>query len=131
VNSTQEQWELIDGLYHCHRHNGEPFERGDVCHACASDPGPRIDVQASAIEDVEARAVEAEVRQVAKTAKRTADELLAGDNKLERVTSVKFYELHIKATRLWHELHAKRMQIESDERLVEHDRKALGIRGSN
>jgi hypothetical protein len=131
VNSTQEQWELIDGLYHCHRHNSEPFERGEACHACTSDPGPRIDVIAALAADTEARAAEAEVRSVAKVAKRTAEELLEGDNKLERVTSTKFFDIYLKSMRLWREMRTARIDKEFEAGLVQHDRQQSGLRGPN
>jgi len=130
VNSTQEQWELIDGLYHCHRHNSEPFERGEVCHACASDPGPRIDVQASAIEDVEVRSVEAEVRTAAKTCKRIADSLASGEGR-DLLLAPKYYDSFAKLTRLWKEMHADRMLDESDVRREALAKRLSGVRGHN
>lgn len=129
---NQEQWVYdAEGNGSCKRHPTEPgFVRGEPCYACASDPGPRIDITAAAIEDVEARAVEAEIRSLAKELKRTAEEFLEGTGR-ERIDAAKFVDCYIKATRLWSELHTKRMQVESDERLVEHDRKVAGLRGSN
>jgi hypothetical protein len=130
VHSTHEQWELIDGLYHCHRHNPEPFERGEVCHACSSDPGPRIDVIAQAIDDTEARAAESEIQTAAKMCKRTAEELLEGTAQ-ERLAAPKFYDTYLKAMRLWREMRSERLAVARDAALIEHDRRVSGLRGSN
>lgn len=130
MNSTSEQWEQIDGLWHCHRHNPEPFEIGDVCHACASDPGPRIDVIASAAQDAEARAAEAEVLSLAKQMKRTCEEFLEGTGR-DRLDAVKFGDSYLKAMRLWREMRTDRINKEFEAALVEHDRKVAGLRGSN
>ena len=131
MNPSHAEWAYdAQGIGHCPRHASEIFERGEPCFACSSDPGQRIDIKEGAAEDVEARAVEAEVRSLAKAMRRTAGEFLEGTGR-ERIDAVKFADSYAKLTRLWHELHVKRMQVESDERLIEHDRKVAGLRGHN
>ena len=129
---NQEQWVYdAEGNGSCRRHPSEPgFVRGEPCFACASDPGPRIDVAAAAIEDVEARAVEAEVRSAAKTCKRLADEAAAGEGR-DLLLAPKFYDSFAKLTRLWNEMHSERMQNEADERREELAKRLSGIRGHN
>ena len=129
---NQEQWVYdAEGNGSCKRHPTEPgFLRGEPCYACTSDPGPRIDVQAAQVEDVEARAVEAEVRSLAKGMKRVADELLKADGR-ERVDAVKFADSFAKLTRLWNEMHSERMQNESDERDRALAKRLSGLRGPN
>lgn len=131
MNPTHAEWTYDpQGVGRCPRHPTETFERGEPCFACASDPGPRIDVQEGAIEDVEARAVEAEVRSLAKGVKRVADELLKADGR-ERIDAVKFVDSFAKLTRLWNEMHSERMQNESDERRAALAKRLAGIRGHN
>lgn len=129
---NQEQWVYDSaGVGRCLRHPTEPnFERGEICFACSSDPGPRIDIQESAGEDTEARAVEAEVRHLAKVMKRTAEELLDGTGR-EKLDAVKFADSFAKLTRLWNEMHSERMQSEADERREELAKRLSGIRGPN
>jgi hypothetical protein len=130
VNSTHEQWELIDGLYHCHRHSPPPFERGEVCHACSSDPGERIDVVAQAIDDTEARAAESEIQSVARRNKRQAEAFSKGTPQ-EQIAAIKFDDIFLKATRLWSELRTARLIVARDWELVEQARRLAGLRGSN
>lgn len=128
---SQEQWELVDGLYHCHRHaDAPPFEIGDVCHACASDPGQRIDVIAQAVDDVEARAAENEVREVARRNKRQAEALAKGTAQ-DKLAAPKFDDIFLKSMRLWREMRDARLAVQRDWELIEHDRKVAGLRGSN
>lgn len=129
---NQEQWVYdSEGNGSCLRHPTEPgFIRGEVCYACASDPGPRIDVIAAAAEDVEGRAAEAEVREVAKRNKRIADELAAEEGR-DLLAAPKFYEVYLKSMRLWREMRTVRMDKEFKAGLVEHDRAIAGLRGPN
>jgi len=129
---NQEQWVYdAEGNGSCLRHPTEPgFLRGEPCYACTSDPGPRIDVQAAQVEDVEVRAVEAEVRHAAKTCKRLADEAAAGEGR-DLLLAPKFYDSFAKLTRLWNEMHSERMQNESDERDRALAKRLSGLRGPN
>lgn len=129
AQSTGERWIDRDGGHYCTAHS-YAFPRGEVCHACCADPGPAIKVTPDGLEDVALAASEQRVLTFLLRMKRCAEEKLDGTD-LEFRDGLKAGELYLKAERLWDEKHTKRMQIESDERLIEHDRRMAGLRGSN
>jgi hypothetical protein len=128
-SKSTERWIMRDGGHYCTAHD-HAFPRGEVCHLCATDPGPAIDVTSAAVVDREAQAAESEVRAASRTLRRLADELAEG-TPIEQSLGVKYFAEYLKSMRLWREMHTERLQIESDERLVEHDRKMAGLRGHN
>ncbi len=124
-----ERWIDRDGGHYCVPHD-YAFPKGDVCHECCVDPGPAIKVTPDGLQDREALAAENELRSVTRTLKRIAEELAEGTGQ-EQSLGAKYYDTYLKAMRSWHELHSARLQVESDERLIEHDRRMAGLRGSN
>ncbi len=104
--------------------------RGEVCHLCATDPGPAINVNSAAVTDREAQAAESEVRAASRSLRRIADELSEGTDQ-EKSLGVKYFAEYLKSMRLWREMHTARLQIESDERLIAQDREMAGLRGHN
>ncbi len=123
------RWVDRDGGHYCTAH-AFAFPRGKVCRNCTSDPGPPITVTTGPKVDHDAIMAEAEVRNVALQAKTAAEPLLEGNDR-EVSTGMKCLDTYFKGMRLWREMRTERLQIESDERLLEHDRKIAGLRGHN
>jgi hypothetical protein len=132
VSVTGEQWVLDEqGRYSCNRHPAIPkWERGEVCHACTSDPGEPVSALALAADDVEARAAEDELRSQSRTCLRTAQDLEDG-TPIEKNLAVKYRESYLKHMRLWREMRTERLAVQRDADLVKHDKEMSGRRGSN
>ena len=126
MDST-ERWTQKDGGHYCTAHQST-FPRGEVCQLCVADPGAPLGASADRTVDREALAVELELDSEAKIARRRADDPYERN---EWSTAAKWHDSYLKTRRLWREMRTERMQIESDERLVEHDRKINGLRGDN
>ena len=116
--------------HYCNAHSYW-FARGEVCRNCTEDPGPPIKVESSTVVDRDAVLAEAEVRQLARDTKKLSESLTSSGNEREIAVGLKAADTYLKAMRLWREMHAERMQAESDDRLREHDARMAGLRGSN
>ncbi len=133
MNESGQRWEDRDcdgepGHY-CNAHD-YAFPRGEICQLCCADPGPPIAVTQTGLDDRQSVEVERELRTVSKEVLRIARELAKGTDR-ELAMSAKFYDTYLKSARAWREIHGERLQVESDERLIEHDRRMAGLRGSN
>ncbi len=127
--AATQRWVPRDGGHYCTAHESA-FEIGEDCYQCVDDPGPVIAVTQAATRDAEAMAAEREVQCFARSIKRYSDESLAGTDR-EQALGLKAADTYLKAMRLWREMHAERMLIDSDERLLAQHRQANGLRGQN
>ena len=121
-----QRWIAKDGGHHCTAHDVQ-FARGEVCRACCDDPGPPIVADNDAHVDDQTMIAEAECREVSRKLLAMAEDLAKKDKNL----AVKAYDTYLKTLRTWKELHAQRVQVESDERLREHDARINGLRKRN
>lgn len=117
---------------HCNRH-GEDFGRGDSCRQCLVDPGDPIEVGVEKPRDLEGEALEREVLNYARAAKRLSEELsdLSERTAKEAAVGAKWADVYLKAIRLWREMREPRLEREHDEKLCEHDAKIAATRGAH
>lgn len=125
-----DRWITKNDAKYCTAHD-VVFDRGGICQACVADPGPPITVQESTVQDLAALEMESNLLLVCKTLKKMAEVIVVDGTARDKLAAAKFYDTYIKAVRAWREIHAERMQIESDERLREHDAQISGLRKSN
>lgn len=122
-------WITTADGHHCTRHEVK-FRRGEVCRPCVADPGPQIGAGPGVVGDRDALVVEGDLLQTAKETRRLAKKLSAGTT-AEKHCGAKYYDVYLKALRLWSETREPRLAREHDRSLLEHEREMSGLRGSN